>query len=140
MASLSILWHSILHCLSNEPDAIYSVTAYSAASGELTLHHNYPQPSEAKAVVDVRLLLQKITVEQTSVGEWVNIIGYISCPTSRPLVTHSRKRKTEPSTVHVQALMLWSTGPLDISRYEASLADVALSEGPTSKRDDSNAT
>lgn len=105
-------------------NSIHSVTSYSIASGHLTLQHKFPKASEVRALVDVRLLLEKLTVEQTSVGQWVNVIGYISSPPSAPAKKQSSKYKIETPVVHVQALMLWSTGPLDISRYETCLANM----------------
>lgn len=97
-----------------------SVTTYSMASATLTLSHKFPISSNVEALVDVRLLLERLTAEQISVGEWVNIIGYISSAPPAP-VNNASKRKVEAPAVHVQALMLWSAGPLDISRYENHL-------------------
>lgn len=97
---------------------INSVTAYSTASGTLTLQHQFPQDSDVRALVDVRLLLETISAEQTSVGQWVNVIGYITSPPSAPV---KKSTKMDAPTVLVQALVLWSTGSLDIGRYEACL-------------------
>lgn len=93
-------------------------------SAQLTLQHDFPKGSSLQALVDVRLLLERLTAEQISVGEWVNIIGYIS-QTPAVQVKKSSKRRMEASAVYVQALMLWSAGPLDISRYETCLAGTA---------------
>lgn len=72
----------------------------------------------------MRLLLEKLTAEQTSVGQWVNVIGYIASP-SPGTVKQQSKRKTEVPSVEIQALMLWSAGPLDIGRYGKCLAAAA---------------
>lgn len=109
------------------------VTSYSIASAQLTLHHQFPKRSSTKALVDVRLLLERLTAEQTSVGEWVNVIGYIS--SAPPLLAKkSSKQGLEASAVHVQALMLWSAGPLNISRYETCLAGTASEDVPETRR------
>ncbi|KUI58586.1 hypothetical protein VP1G_10959 [Cytospora mali] len=108
------------------------VTSYSMASAQLTLHHDFPKQSGVNALVDVRLLLERLTAEQTSVGQWVNIIGYISSAPSAP-VKRSSNRRMEHPTVHVQALMLWSAGPLDIGRYETWLARTTGKDGPEIK-------
>ncbi|ROW07583.1 hypothetical protein VPNG_06861 [Cytospora leucostoma] len=102
------------------------------ASATLALSHQFPKSSNVEALVDVRLLLERLTAEQTSVGEWVNIIGYIS---SAPpaLVKNSSKRKVEAPAIHVQALMLWSAGPLDISRYENYLGQTLSNDTPKAK-------
>lgn len=110
-------------------DSSHSVTSYSTASGEITLQHRFPKSTEVQALVDVRLLLEKLTAAHTSVGEWVNIIGYIVSPPSAP-VKLSTKRKRGLSTVHVQALMLWSAGSLDIGRYEMCLANSSNGSEP----------
>lgn len=112
---------------------MFSVTSYSIETAQLTLHHHFPKRSSTKALVDVRLLLEKLTAEQTSVGEWVNVIGYIS--SAPPVLTKkSSKKGSEASAVHVQALMLWSAGPLSISRYETCLAGAAGEDVPETKR------
>lgn len=76
------------------------------------------------ALVDVNLVLESLGADQTRVGEWVNVIGYIT--TAAPItdikgLNHGRQR------VHAQAILLWLAGPLDVGRYEASV--LALS-GP----------
>lgn len=110
-------------------DVFHSVTSYATASGQLTLQHQFPKPAEVLALVDVRLLLEKLTAEQTTVGEWVNVIGYINSPPSAP-VKKSIKCKNSVSLVHVQALMLWSAGSLDIGRYEMCLANMPTGSEP----------
>lgn len=105
-------------------NAFLSVTSYSTASAELTLHHNFPKTSEVKAVVDVRLLLAKLKSEQTSIGQWVNVIGYIAVLPPGPTAKSLKQPKTGDTIVHIQALMLWSAGPLDVNRYEVCLADM----------------
>lgn len=63
-------------------------------------------------MVDVNLLLETLGHEQTRVGEWVNIVGYVT----------AKRRKSKPCpgglSVYVQGLVVWSTGPLDVQRYE----------------------
>lgn len=103
------------------------------ASAELTLHHNFPKASEVNAVVDVRLVLEKLNAERTAVGQWVNVIGYIAMSPTEP-AKRSLKLKERPSTVHVQALMLWSARPLDIDRYETCLAEMAKTTESEAKR------
>lgn len=108
------------------------------ASGQLTLQHQFPTSTEIQALVDVRLLLEKLAAEQTSVGEWVNVIGYVNSPPPAS-TTLSTKRKRGISTVYVQALMLWSAGSLDIGRYETCVANMSAGidlsmESRTSKK------
>lgn len=57
-------------------------------------------------------MLERLTAEQMSVGAWVNVMGY---------VTGGTVGATAAPDVHVQALLLWSTGPLDLQAYERQL-------------------
>lgn len=88
----------------------------------LTLQHQY-QPSttdassasSVRARVNVDLVLERLTAEQMTVGAWVNVMGYVTG-------VHTKARGSRSSTsVDVQALLLWSTGPLDVQAYERQL-------------------
>ncbi|KPM37060.1 hypothetical protein AK830_g9484 [Neonectria ditissima] len=93
------------------------VTSYSTASGCLSLGHLYPRGTNVTALVDVNLLLESLTSEETRIGEHVNVIGYITSKRSR----HGQDTPNqEMPQVSVQAVMLWSTGPMDIHTYERS--------------------
>lgn len=96
-----------------------SVTAYSTHSAVLTLEHSFPKGSDISVLVDVQLLLSTMTSNQTRIGEWVNVVGYL---TPAPPGTRAKGTTHEPRIAAVQALMLWSAGPLNLQRYEASFA------------------
>lgn len=96
--------------------SFHSVTKYSTKTAILTLEHNYPPESSLKVQVDVRLLVNSFTSNETRIGEWVNVMGYISDAESK-----TRSSVSEKSGVHVQAIVLWSSGPLDLGGYEKSL-------------------
>ncbi|KAK0643040.1 CST complex subunit Ten1 [Cercophora newfieldiana] len=96
------------------------VTSYSTASATLRLEHQYPQngPSVV-AQVNVDLVLERLGSQETRVGEWVNVIGYI---TSIHPSTDSRKLSGHGGPmVHVQALIIWSAGSLNVQQYETSV-------------------
>ncbi|KXH39502.1 hypothetical protein CNYM01_10632 [Colletotrichum nymphaeae SA-01] len=95
------------------------VTAYSTHSAVLTLEHSFPKGSDISVLVDVQLLLSTMTSNQTRIGEWVNVVGYL---TPAPPGTRAKGTTHEPRIAAVQALMLWSAGPLNLQRYEASFA------------------
>lgn len=80
-------------------------------------------------MVDVRLLLERLDAEKTAVGQWVNVIGYISASPLKP-PSKTRTSEQEALAVHIQALMLWSAGPLDIRRYELCLVNMAKTKAP----------
>lgn len=73
------------------------------------------------ALVDVQLVLERLGAEQTRVGEWVNVIGYITLGSG---AAAGRGSVVKGSTVHIQALLLWSAGPLDIQQYQISVQEV----------------
>ena len=86
--------------------------SYSPSTGCLKLGHDYPEDTNVTAAVDITLLLEVLKHEETRVGEWVNVIGYVT----------GKRRTNQPVagqvSVAVQALVLWSTGPLDVQTYE----------------------
>lgn len=93
----------------------YSVTEYSMKTASLTLEHNYPKDKALKVRVNVDLLLENLKVEETQIGEWVNVIGYIGIDQS-PLRSNDKN-----AYVLIQALVLWSTGSFNLQAYERSL-------------------
>jgi hypothetical protein len=93
----------------------FSVTKYSLGSAILTLEHNHPQGNRLKVLVDVNLLLNGMKSNETRIGEWVNVIGYIQ---SQQKPDTSEKI---PSNIPVQAIVLWSSGPFNLEGYERSL-------------------
>ncbi len=95
------------------------MASYSPASGILTLEHRLPEETfSVLALVDVNLVLESLGSDQTRVGEWVNVIGYITDPA--PLADGTGSNRGGPK-VHAQAVLLWSAGPVDVGRYETSL-------------------
>lgn len=95
------------------------MASYSVTSGILTLEHRLPEDaSPVLALVDVNLVLESLGSDQTRVGEWVNVIGYIT--DGAPSADGKGSFHGSPR-VHAQAVLLWSAGPFDIRRYEASL-------------------
>lgn len=90
-----------------------SVMSYSTATGCLELGHLHPPGSQVTASVDIRLVLELVNPELTRVGEWVNILGYKTAQQSGPA-----QGAADAITIWVQALRAWSTGPLDLARYE----------------------
>lgn len=91
-----------------------SVENYSTKTAALTLEHNYPPGNKLKALVDVRLLTSTLKPDETRIGEWINVIGYIQAPRQN-LASHVNLR------IQVQAIVLWSSGPLKLDGYEKSL-------------------
>jgi hypothetical protein len=97
-----------------------SVLAYSTRGAILQLAHAYPRGTNVTAHVDVSLVLETLGEEQTRVGEWVNVIGYVTAKADAASAPTAPSISTQAASVHVQALVLWSTGPLNVDRYEMS--------------------
>ncbi|KXX76512.1 Protein ten1 [Madurella mycetomatis] len=95
------------------------VKSYSPASGVLNLEHRLLEDtSSVVALVDVNLVLESLGAGQTRNGEWVNVIGYITD------INHLADCKGSTAghpKICVQALLIWSAGPVDTQRYTASL-------------------
>lgn len=85
------------------------------------------------ALVDVGLVLERLGPQQTRVGEWLNTIGYIT--SIQPSTDREKASDRGGSKVHVQAVLVWSAGSLDVQRYEASLSalepEIGSSSGET---------
>ncbi|KAK4203243.1 CST complex subunit Ten1 [Triangularia verruculosa] len=91
------------------------VTSYSTVSGILTLQYRGSEDDQLSfAAVDVNLVLESLGAEQTRVGEWVNVIGYVTS-------TDSKELGDKNPAVEVQATLLWSASPLNLQKYEASV-------------------
>ncbi|KAI4861726.1 CST complex subunit Ten1 [Hypoxylon rubiginosum] len=98
------------------------VTGYSTHSAILTLQHEYPRGTRVKVNTDVALLLQKLNAEQTNVGQWVHVIGYI---TSVKQALTKATMGSHTANIGVQALVLWIAEDLDIASYEHALVSKA---------------
>ncbi|KAK4113869.1 hypothetical protein N656DRAFT_706956 [Canariomyces notabilis] len=95
------------------------VSSYSPVHAILTLEHRLSGDAcSVLALVDVNLILERIGANQTRTGEWVNVIGYI---TDIAPMNDGKRAKGGNSKIQVQALLLWSAGPLDVQKYTASV-------------------
>ncbi|KAI6377518.1 hypothetical protein MCOR25_002499 [Pyricularia grisea] len=114
------------------------VTSYATSNATLTLENTFhlgdrdfdPRQSRVQALVDVNLILQSLNQEQTRAGEWVNVVGYITKSGS------SGDKRNGSHSVKVQALLLWSAGPLSLQDYEKTLSShvKGLPAGPDSPK------
>ncbi|QPH04938.1 hypothetical protein C2857_002340 [Epichloe festucae Fl1] len=91
------------------------VTSYDTKTASARLGHLYPKGTNVLVSVDVRLVLETIEPDITNVGQWVNVIGYV--------VDGDATDQARGVDAHVQALMMWSTGPLDVHEYEKAVED-----------------
>jgi len=85
----------------------------------LTMQHKLLDDSiPVQAAVDVKLVLESLKGDQTRVGEWLNVIGYITAIRPPP---HRPPAHRAATVVRIQALLVWSSHALDLQRYEASV-------------------
>ncbi|CAD6445133.1 341e633b-d96f-4607-9a1f-ed4b42ab7e41 [Sclerotinia trifoliorum] len=93
------------------------VTSYDKTSAVLTLEHNFPVDNGFKAFVNIQLLLNSVQSHETKIGEWVNVVGYVVD------IGESQDSKVclSGSGIAIQAIVLWSSGPIQLDAYERSL-------------------
>ena len=81
--------------------------------------------------MDVNLLLEGMKREDTVVGAWVNVVGYVGEVLGEGKAKRNRRAKDVEGErgkngegvvrVRVQAVMLWSAGGLKIGEYEKAV-------------------
>lgn len=104
------------------------VISYTSDSGTLKLEHKYPKDGPSVCVlVNVDHVLPRLGPQETRVGEWMNIIGYIT--SIRPSTGRRKPPEHGGPMVHVQALIAWSAGSLDVQQYETRLTPKPDSNG-----------
>lgn len=92
-----------------------SVSRYNVKEACLLLQHDHPHGNSITASVDVTLVLQTLGVDQTRVGEWLNVVGYVH------LKPDEQNLRSDPKVITVQALLVWSAGFLNVQAYERSI-------------------
>ena len=70
--------------------------------------------------MDVNLLLGTLQSTDTRVGEWVNVMGYITVPFSK----ENRTSEDKQANAYVQAIVLWSAGSVKVDEYEKFLVNL----------------
>jgi hypothetical protein len=93
----------------------YSVKSYNHSTAVLTLEHNFPERNGHQALVDVNLLLETLKSSDTCLGEWLNVVGYVTLP--------HPEEKTAAHSTHIQAIMVWSAGAVKLNEYEMGLTE-----------------
>lgn len=70
-------------------------------------------------MVDVNLLLETLKTSETRIGEWVNVVGYVTRQQSK-----SSSHETGLAQVtSIQAIIYWSAGALKTDEYEDAVAE-----------------
>ena len=107
------------------------VTKYDLSTGVLELQHAYSSAFDTTviALVDVNLLLETLKREDTVVGAWVNIVGYVGETMNKTEEVRDLDGNVGQGgiprvyLVKVQAIMLWSAGSISIGEYERVLTE-----------------
>ncbi|OBT97207.1 hypothetical protein VE01_04640 [Pseudogymnoascus verrucosus] len=156
LCALSDLWE---RGVGEKVRVLGCITNYNTTTAILTLHPPHsPSPHSSTstattphnhtAQIDLSLLLSSTPPPVTAIGEWVNVIGYITSQQSAPSAPPtsaapptgrgergSRRRggkeggsdgeetKGEHHT-SIQALLLWSAGGLNVQEYEEVVRDL----------------
>ena len=69
--------------------------------------------------MDIGSLVYTIAADILQDGEWVNVIGYVTEPSS----TGVNHKPREPGVVYVQGISIWSGGAINLGYYERSLRE-----------------
>lgn len=112
------------------------VTRYTLSTGVLELQHVYHPPPKIPTIafVDVNVVLEGLKREDTQVGAWINVVGYVE-EVVREGKRGQGQEKMGPGTrngervqegprvigVRVQAIVLWNAGGVKIGEYERTL-------------------
>ena len=123
------------------------VTRYTLSTGVLELQHAYHPPPKIPtiALVDVNVVLEGLKREDTQVGAWINVVGYVEevvkegkrgqgqVQENMDSATRNGERVREGPRVvrvRVQAIVLWNAGGVKIGEYERTLENrLKLEEG-----------
>ena len=102
--------------------AFGSVSNFHVETATLTLQHHYPACSTpVAAAVNIDLTLSTLKATDTQIGEWINIMGYITGRTQSLGVGSRKTGEALGMMVSVQAIMLWSAGSIKLGEYERTL-------------------
>lgn len=99
------------------------VTGYNTETGEVTLQHKSHDCRDKTALVDVNLLLETLNTSLMRIGEWVNIMGYVTKQESK--ISHDGKHVGRFTTI--QSIIYWSAGAIKIEEYEEAVAETQVS-------------
>ena len=69
--------------------------------------------------MDIGSLVYTIATDVLQDGEWVNVIGYLTEPSS----TDASHKPRETGVVYVQGISIWSAGAINLGYYERSLRE-----------------
>ena len=126
------------------------VSRYTLSTGVLEVQHAYHPPSKAPtvALVDVNVILESLKREDTEVGAWINVVGYVEEVLKDGRIRQAQaqgqmglaKREgdrvrdgTRAVRVRVQAILLWNAGGVKIGEYERILRERLESENEAQK-------
>ena len=103
------------------------VTHNPLSSTTLSLQHAHGTSKDGNvtALVNVDLLLEGLKREDTEVGAWVNIIGYVEDVVGQGNKDSNPNGREEGGDVrvNVKAVMLWNAGGVRIEQYEKVLQE-----------------
>ena len=125
------------------------VTRYTLSTGVLELQHAYHPPPKIPTIafVDVNVILEGLKREDTQVGAWINVVGYVEEVVREgkrgqgqgqvqekmgPGARNGERVTEGPRVVRVrvQAIVLWNAGGVKIGEYERILENrLKLEEG-----------
>ena len=99
------------------------VTNYDEATGCLEVQHRYKdQPKQfTKAIINIEIVLESISRDMLSTGNWINVIGYVKSHGSKMSKRSSLSKKSSFEPPVVQAVLLWDAGAIKVPEYERAI-------------------
>ena len=101
------------------------MSGYDEATGVIHLEHKsaFEVARAIAAKTDMNAVLGTAANSCFEVGSWINVIGYIRDSVSGKRTKQNVGTDISPShvEVNVQAVLVWSAGSIQISRYEEIL-------------------
>jgi hypothetical protein len=85
---------------------VFSLDGYDTTTGVLTARHDYRSNNHV-AKVTIEHVREQLPSTTATIGSWINIVGYV--------------QQSTVSETTVQAVMLWTAGPMKLVDYERAL-------------------
>ncbi|KAF8473486.1 CST complex subunit Ten1 [Kalaharituber pfeilii] len=122
-ASLTLLENLAQFPLRSKVRFLGYIEAYHSVSSTLIVMHTtmYQSPFSSlssslprktkTASVDITIVVEQIPIGELQIGEWVNVLGYIT------------DMQADGGTVCIQGIQIWSAGGIDLGKYERQLRE-----------------
>ncbi|KAF8467220.1 CST complex subunit Ten1 [Kalaharituber pfeilii] len=98
------------HSASSTLIVTHTTMYQSPPSSSSSLSSSLPRKTKT-ATVDIAIVVEQIPTGELQIGEWVNVLGYIT------------DMQADGATVCIQGIQIWSAGGIDLGKYERQLQE-----------------